>query len=690
MVCLDARRVVPCAFTELNLLCIGIAIGDVFILDDGLMLYQWNGKQANKYEKVKALEVITKINDERGHRAKLHFLDSGKEDAAFWGLLGGNKGLGPITSDDEVKETPVQLYRISDASGQMNMTLVGEGKLRKDMLDTNDVFLVDSGAQVFVWIGKGATKEEKSKGMSYGADYLKQHGRPSWTPLTRVVENAEDTAFKACFVVWTPPQVVDFKQQKKPEPKPDDFSAFFKRQKAAEEKMASTDGTLTVWVIDNFDKVLVDKSLHGQFYSGDSYILQYKYKQGTRDAVIIYFWQGRKSSQDEKGTSALLTKQLSDELKMSPGPSQVRVVQNAEPAHFIALFKGNMVIHEGGRAGAFKNRAEADSFHSSQAALYHVRGTNQHNTRAVQVAEQASSLNSGDCFVLVTSSTAFAWLGSGANDTERAVAHNVVNLLSNGRAVVALEEGSEPAEFWEALGGQAEYASSSTLQNDDFEPRLFQVNNTQGHIKVKEIFNYSQDDLLDDDVMILDAGAEVYVWIGNGAQQAEKEGAVAAALQYVQNAPDERSPDTPIFTVPAGAEPLSFTCHFLGWDAAKASDFEDPYAKKLAAAKKTSGAGPADDAKSAPAPAGKPAAAPAAVQRVTSVAAAVGGQFKDFNKEKFTAAQIKAGVDGLDPLNKHQYLNEAEFKAVFGMAVAEFNAMPGWKKDAAKKKAGLF
>jgi hypothetical protein len=32
--------------------------GDVFILDAGLTLYQWNGKDSNKYEKAKALDVV--------------------------------------------------------------------------------------------------------------------------------------------------------------------------------------------------------------------------------------------------------------------------------------------------------------------------------------------------------------------------------------------------------------------------------------------------------------------------------------------------------------------------------------------------------------------------------------------------------------------------------------------------------
>ncbi len=47
----------------------------MFILDGGLTLYQWNGSGANRYEKVKGLELLTKINsDERGGKAQLVFL----------------------------------------------------------------------------------------------------------------------------------------------------------------------------------------------------------------------------------------------------------------------------------------------------------------------------------------------------------------------------------------------------------------------------------------------------------------------------------------------------------------------------------------------------------------------------------------------------------------------------------------
>ena len=61
--------------------------------------------------------------------------------------------------------------------------------------------------------------------------------------------------------------------------------------------------------------------------------------------------QGQHSSQDEKGTAALKTVELDDEL--GGVAVQVRVVQGKEPAHFLTIFNGEMIILRGGKASSF-------------------------------------------------------------------------------------------------------------------------------------------------------------------------------------------------------------------------------------------------------------------------------------------------------------------------------------------------
>src|SRR5262249_23454663 len=94
----------------------------------------------------------------------------------------------------------------------------------------------------------------------------------------------------------------------------------------------------------------------------------------------------------------------------------------------------------------------------------------------------------------------------------------------------------------------------------------------------KEIVDFSQDDLLQSDVFILDAFQEVFVWVGHGAKD-KTDKAFQAALDYVKKVDDGRPADVPVYKVTAGSEPPNFCCHFLGWNDDKAGDFSDPYAK---------------------------------------------------------------------------------------------------------------
>lgn len=49
----------------------------------------------------------------------------------------------------------------------MELSLVAEGELSKHMLDPSDVFIVDDGKKVIVWIGSGASSDENKNALTY-------------------------------------------------------------------------------------------------------------------------------------------------------------------------------------------------------------------------------------------------------------------------------------------------------------------------------------------------------------------------------------------------------------------------------------------------------------------------------------------------------------------------------------------
>lgn len=90
---------------------------------------------------------------------------------------------------------------------------------------------------------------------------------------------------------------------------------------------------------------------------------------------------------------------------------QVRVVQGHEPAHFLRVFKGKMVVFSGGHASGFRNVREHETYDPKKAKLFHVQGTCEDDTRAVEVTPIAKSLDSDDCFVLDAPGVTYMWIG---------------------------------------------------------------------------------------------------------------------------------------------------------------------------------------------------------------------------------------------------------------------------------------
>jgi len=290
--------------------------------------------------------------------------------------------------------------------------------------------------------------------------------------------------------------------------------------------------------------------------------------------------------------------------------------------------------------------------------------------------------------VLVTPKNTFIWEGTGASAIEKFDAGTIAFVVGGHRPVVTLAEGKETEEFWSFLGGQGEYAKFSTEGAELKNPRLFRASANSGAFTVEEIFGFTQEDLIADDVMLLDTYSEVYVWVGAQSSRDEKESAFKAALDFVGHAPDGRSPDTPVLKVTQGNEPPTFTCHFLGWDVKKATDFSDPYAKRLAELKAKGGDGPVGKVVDSKSPVKAEVKAAPAATRVTGAGE---GSFLNPNAGSYSLAELKANaIANVDPARKEQYLSDADFQSLLKMSKAEFEKLPAWKKGDSKKRIGLF
>jgi len=178
--------------------------GDVFVLDAGLTLYQWTGKKANPTERTRAAQLCRQLDSERKGLPKVVNIDQNDKDGNedFWTILGGRSEIAGDQGGDEdweIKEDKL-LYQLSDAGGRMEFNKVAEAnRVTRDKLDTRDVFVLDIGMEIFVWIGKGASEGEKKESMVVGTKYLRDNKRPNYLPITRIHEGSENPVFEAAF-----------------------------------------------------------------------------------------------------------------------------------------------------------------------------------------------------------------------------------------------------------------------------------------------------------------------------------------------------------------------------------------------------------------------------------------------------------------------------------------------------------
>jgi len=182
--------------------------GDVFILDRGLLLIQFNGKESSGHERIKAAEVCRALDDERGSVPEVVVFEEfckAEEWPKEWVEL---LGTGPYASaaeggDDlefEKTSSTRALYRLSDASGTLEMTKVAEGSaVTKDKLDGDDVFILDVGNEVFTWIGLGTSRQERKMAMSHAVEFLEKNGRDTSIPITVSMQGAESKYFLSFF-----------------------------------------------------------------------------------------------------------------------------------------------------------------------------------------------------------------------------------------------------------------------------------------------------------------------------------------------------------------------------------------------------------------------------------------------------------------------------------------------------------
>ncbi|KAA0710530.1 Adseverin Gelsolin-like protein [Triplophysa tibetana] len=160
--------------------------------------YVWKGKGASEEEEQGAKYLSEKL------KCKTKLINEGQEPEDFWIALGGKAEYQKSEMlESETAAHPPRLFACSNKTGRFVIEEV-PGEFNQDDLAEDDVMLLDSWDQVFVWIGKDANDVERTESVKSAKTYIETDpsGRDKGAPVVVVKQGHEPPTFTGWFLGW--------------------------------------------------------------------------------------------------------------------------------------------------------------------------------------------------------------------------------------------------------------------------------------------------------------------------------------------------------------------------------------------------------------------------------------------------------------------------------------------------------
>ncbi|KAI0440868.1 hypothetical protein F4803DRAFT_446877 [Xylaria telfairii] len=292
-------------------------------------------------------------------------------------------------------------------------------------------------------------------------------------------------------------------------------------------------------------------------FEQEMYICAHSFNDNTgRRSVEVYFWVG-----DEVPGSVIEDAEVfvAREARASSG-ALIKVKQGKETPEFLQALGGIVITQRGSR-----NKYDSLAPHMLCGRRYHG------NIVFDEVDFTSSALCSGFPYIITQAGRCYLWKGKGSSVDELGCARLIGMDYALSGELEEVEEGNEPAVFWDLFSGAKRFGSADHWRlkpnYDKYSSRLF-LSDAASRKQIVELSTFSQPDLSPISIYIIDAFFELYIVVGSHAQAeyASFHNALDFAQEYaILAASVEDRPFVPVSTVVLEGIPRDMKSVFRKW-----------------------------------------------------------------------------------------------------------------------------
>jgi len=215
---------------------------------------------------------------------------------------------------------------------------------------------------------------------------------------------------------------------------------------------------IKIWRIEHFQVAAVPEETYGKFHEGDSYIVLKTTEEPETKKLVhnIYFWLGKDSSTDERGTAAYKTIELSD--FFHGAAHQHRETQHSgESPEFKSIFPGGIEYLQGGCPSGFRHVVP----NGHETMLHSIRKHDGKLT-CLRIPLKTDALHKHGCFVLDVEHAIYVLCGPQAVVAEKLEAERKAEEIASERGGHSKVTHEIDDAFWTALEGDMPQWATAT------------------------------------------------------------------------------------------------------------------------------------------------------------------------------------------------------------------------------------